>query len=549
MNKAQFFRHLQLTKVRRRIVRGVVFWFFLGLGLSALGKSSEPDKDALYRWALNPELQQSEVQHARMQLERAMASPETILRGNLVMPKAPRANHNKVFHLSLRESILLALRYNPNIQNSEIDRILQRYQLRIKENDFELQYALEGNLSYNHSQIAGGPSASSKSTVIAPRLSYNTPIGGKLNLGLDNQYDGISYTPRLNLEVSQPLLRGAGKTVAEQGLSDQRDTEEINKLKLKSSIINQVTTVIENYRRLILQNNALQTARTSLKDAQETLRNNQLKIKAGQLEPTANVQQSYQVESLKLALNQSINQVALAKQSLLQAIGLDPKMEIEVPNDVQIERLEVPVLEETLQYALQHNLDFLATLISYQIDKRALLVAKNQQLWKLDVIGNATLGLATDTQGSTSSVENLLNGRNASQSIGLKLSVPINDLSRRQKLIQAKLALEKDKINIAAQKRDLINTIINVLVNIQSQVEQIKLARRQVKLAKESYQLEKKKQAAGIASALDISNTQNQLINAQNVLISAKIGYLNQITQLQKILATTNDVWKLKVRY
>jgi outer membrane protein TolC len=61
--------------------------------------------------------------------------------------------------------------------------------------------------------------------------------------------------------------------------------------------------------------------------------------------------------------------------------------------------------------------------------------------------------------------------------------------------------------------------------------------------------LEKKKQQAGITSALDVNNTQNQLILAQAGLIGAKISYLNALSALQRLLGTTLDEWQIKLRY
>ncbi|CZR28408.1 type I secretion outer membrane protein%2C TolC family [Legionella pneumophila] len=109
--------------------------------------------------------------------------------------------------------------------------------------------------------------------------------------------------------------------------------------------------------------------------------------------------------------------------------------------------------------------------------------------------------------------------------------------------------MEKDKINLIAAKRALITSVTNTINNIQSLAKRYELAQKQVKLAEQSYALEKKKQQAGISSALDVNNTQNQLIQAQSGLIGAKIAYLNQLSALQRILGTTLDYWQIKLRY
>jgi outer membrane protein TolC len=57
------------------------------------------------------------------------------------------------------------------------------------------------------------------------------------------------------------------------------------------------------------------------------------------------------------------------------------------------------------------------------------------------------------------------------------------------------------------------------------------------------------KMQAGISTALDVNNTQNQLIQAQSGLIGAKIAYLNQLSALQRTLGTTLEHWNIKLRY
>ncbi|WP_347252070.1 TolC family protein, partial [Legionella sp.] len=108
---------------------------------------------------------------------------------------------------------------------------------------------------------------------------------------------------------------------------------------------------------------------------------------------------------------------------------------------------------------------------------------------------------------------------------------------------------EKDRLNLIAMKRSLETTITNTINNIESLAKRYQLAEKQVALAEKSYELEKKKQQAGIASALDVNNTQNQLIQAQMGLIGAKIAYLNQLSALDRILGKTLDHWQIKLRY
>ncbi|KTC80816.1 outer membrane efflux protein [Legionella cherrii] len=187
--------------------------------------------------------------------------------------------------------------------------------------------------------------------------------------------------------------------------------------------------------------------------------------------------------------------------------------------------------------------------MTLRADERAYKVAKNQQLWQLDVSGNVQSGVVNDVTGVNGGLNGIYNGNNITQAARLTLTVPLHDIGRRSQLINAKVRLEKDRLNLLATKRALITNITNTINNIRSLAKRYQLALKQVKLAEQSYALEKKKQQAGISSALDVNNTQNQLIQAQSGLINAKMAYLNQISNLQRTLGTTLEHWHIKLRY
>jgi outer membrane protein TolC len=198
---------------------------------------------------------------------------------------------------------------------------------------------------------------------------------------------------------------------------------------------------------------------------------------------------------------------------------------------------------------LHHNTEYLALQAAVRADKRAYLVAKNQQLWQLDLAANIQTGTLTNVDNRAVGFKNIYNGQNINEAAGVSLTIPLHDINRRNQLITAKIKLEKDQLQLVAARRIIITTVKNIIMAITSQAKQYELANRQLALASQSYALEKKKQQAGIASALDVSNTQNQLIQAQSSLINAKIAYLNQISALQRTLGTTLTDWQIKLRY
>jgi outer membrane protein TolC len=526
----------------------VLFAFLCLSGTASAVPSSEPA--SLYKWVNDPVLEAQKVEEAGVRLRQAMAHPEFMLDGWVELPTSPVSRRHKAYKLSLREAILLALRYNPNIQNAELDRIVQHYQLRLAHNEFELQYALGTSGTIQKSTYNGIGSDTTRSIIGSPEFDLKTKWGTKASLSVDNNVGGNNnYNPVLNLNLTQPLLRGFGRAANEVGLLDATDNEWLNKLNVQQSVVDQITQVITSYRNLILSANNLKNQRLQVTEANKSFEINEKKIKAGQLEPTGNIQLSYQIESLNLLVEQGVNDFNTASQDLLQSIGLDPAMHLSVPSDVTLKKTIVPNLQQSIEIALNYNVQYLAQKMAIRADERAYKLAKNQQLWQLDVSGTIQSGTVNDVTGTSTGLKGIYNGNNTTEAARLTLTVPLQDLNRRSQLISSKIRLEKDRINLIATKRALVTNITNTIHTIESLAKRYELAQKQVHLAEQSYVLEKKKQQAGISSSLDVNNTQNQLIQAQSGLIGAKIAYLNQLSALQRILGTTLHYWDIKLRY
>lgn len=524
----------------------------------------QSDIDHHYDFALAPAVEASSVEQSQDDLNFAIADPEYLLKHDVHLPISPTINNEKPFFLSLRDAIYLSLRYNTQLQSAELDRIVQRYSLRMAKNKFEFQYALDGAGNWNWAKQLGVNQATTNSLNLTPTIKKKTRFGTEASVGLMNNYDNYNYAPQITLNIKQPLLRGFGKTFNEQSLNDQLDDELSGKMGMKQAVIDRVTDVIMAYRSLIQQNNALGTQKQSLKEAKKTYWINEKNIKAGTLSPKGNIQQAFQVSYIESNLESQENSLIQARQRLLTAIGLDPNMSVKVPSDVALEKLLVPDLKKTQAQALAKNTSYQQAIVSYRKTKRAYEVMKVKKRWQLDFNANITTGGSAIT-GADASIKRILTLRNNGafnafvnrlfnegtngEQLGLTFSVPIRDLSLRSEMINAKVSLEKSRLQLLSMKRKLETDVINSINSIRTQVRLYNMNVRQVALAKESYELELKRQEAGIATSIDVTNTQNQLISARNNLIGAKITYLDEITKLEQMLGITLEVWKMDIRF
>lgn len=449
--------------------------------------------------------------------------------------------------LSLEEAILLALRYNTNIQSGEIDRVLQKFSLRQAANEFEVQYAL--TVGYNASQTrSNGLSSGTDLSTVTPSMSLNNHYGGNYTLQMNNPTTDGTYNPGLNLTVTQPLMRGFGKAVTLAPYYNAVDQEIANKLSLKNTLISSISSIITDYRNLIGSQYDVKTSQIGLDNYAETLRSVKALIKAGRKAPSDIVQAQSDYTSQEVNLERTKNNVVLSKLTLVNNIGLAPQINFVVPEDVKDIKQITLDAKALFGIALENNPAYLIAQLNVRQQERLLLIARDNMRIQLDATVNLNTGNGSGT-GPNQGFASLSNNYNTMTQVGFLLTVPIQDFSLKSALISAQTSLSEAQINLAAAKRQLMNSIINDVTNVRSNYKQVQLAINSVKLADQNQRILNAKYKLGMQSTFEVNQQLKNLLDQRSQLIRAKIDYLNSLTQLYVDTGTLLDKYQIQVRY
>ncbi|MDR0480714.1 MAG: TolC family protein, partial [Gallionellaceae bacterium] len=178
--------------------------------------------------------------------------------------------------ITLSDAIVLGLRRNRTIRSAYLGRISDKFSLRVVENSFNPQLALNGSYTANHD-----PTGNSRTAEVTPTATLTSKIGTQFSLSWANQTGSVSdplgtgsaldtqiadntlstRSQVATLSVTQPLLRGAGYKIATAPLRQARLDELANKLTLKSSVSDTVTNIISAYYELLRAQEQLKIAR------------------------------------------------------------------------------------------------------------------------------------------------------------------------------------------------------------------------------------------------------------------------------------------------
>jgi len=455
--------------------------------------------------------------------------------------------------LSLADAVFIGLRDNRQVKSAYINRIAQKFDLFVVQARFRptAVLAASGQLSGQSAQTGGS------TITLAPTATWLIPTGGQFQFswsrtdnrggvgGGDNTTTSVSFT--------QPLLKGAGIAVNMAPIRTAELQEKINRLSLKSTVSATVTAIVEAYRSLLQAQDQLVIAEDSLARSRQQLTVNQALIDAGRMAAADIVQTQADIANQQVALLGAQQQRNSAQLSLLTLLAMDLHTNVVAGDTLKAEHVAID-LDHAIAIALDNRMDYLSERLALEQARINLMLAKNNRLWNLAVVGNAQHTAQTLT-GPTQYVKDPLTGNLVAQSVlggnsgavGLQLSIPLGDFSLRQGEIDASVATHSQEINLEDLRQQVESQVRDSVQAVEMSWLQVDAARLARELAAHTLDLEKERLTAGRVSNFEVLTFETNLRAADTQELDAAIAYLNALTTLDQQLGTTLDTWKVSL--
>ncbi|WP_071517358.1 TolC family protein [Geitlerinema sp. PCC 9228] len=462
------------------------------------------------------------------------------------------------FKLTLENAIILALQNNRQIKNAYLDRIIDRQNLAVAEDEFVPNFSPRIFTDFVENRF-GDNSTSRGEIGIDTGLTMDLPTGGNIQIlwqGRRNWQEIAEniWNQEIAVNIEQPLLQDAGIDVNREPIERARIQEKINILTLKNSLIGTIDRVTRAYRNLIQAQQALIIRENALQSTKRQLEVTQALIDAGRRPGIDIVSSQSSVAEQEVELQRAQNNLQEAQLNLLEILDIqrDRDMTIiaaETPSleninletslaGLEIENITLDSLtvKKLLPIALANNPDYLQAKLAVEIEKLDLLLAKNERLWQFDVTGGYRNNLDTSSEDSQEF------------RVGLQLQREFGDLRREQSVSRARIQLQKEQNRLKEERENLTIELQNRLRDLRFQRRQITLEQEALQLTEQQLENEREKLRLGVdVSILDIANLEDDVVEAQNRELQAVIDYLNQLTSLQITLGTTLKRWGVSV--
>lgn len=443
--------------------------------------------------------------------------------------------------LTLSDAIYLGLRRNRAIRSAYLERIAQKFDLRVAEDIFNPKLQLNGRYT------AGGTQADRyRKMELTPDATMLTPYGTRLNLSWSQNMTAADNAGRMrndgaSLSIIQPLLRGAGREVATAPVRLARLGEQSNRLNLKASVMDTITQIIRAYREVMRAQEHLQIADSALERSRELLAVNAALIESGRMAAFDMIQTEAEVATQELAVEEGANMLAAQRLALLQLLALDLNTPLRVVDRLEAQPMEV---QEAAALALAEGLQpaYLNQLIATARAEIGLVVANDSRRWNVSLVGSATQ--ARDRFPAPS-------GRQATRSweryVGIQLEIPVGDLSTRQAQVQAQVEVQTQQVSMEEARQQLARDIGNAVRNIGARWRQFGIAQRALDLSRQKLQIEQEKLMVGRSSNFQVLSFEADLRNAENTRLNALISYLDAQTALDQIQGTALLTWEIEL--
>jgi len=473
-----------------------------------------------------------------------MAAPDQAAPNTPAAPAAPN---------TLEDFIQLAIQHNLDVQVERYNPQLSLYDLRIAYAGYDPAFSISGQHDYRKSggQIFNGTrfnGTTSDDNTFSSGITGALPWGMSYNLkGTttdDYGYSGTNYfrsgTGSVSLGLTQPLLKNFLTDQTRLNISVAKNRVKFSEQGLRQQVITTVSDVANAYYELIAAQENVNVQQEALKLAEQLYTENKKRVEVGVLAPLDEKQAQSQVAASRAALLTAQQSVEIAENTLKSLITDDY---LTIHDEVlrPTESLTAPKQTFNLQDSWNNGLTKRPDLLQAKLDLEQagiqLKYAKNQVLPELDVFGS--YGLSGSRNEFSGAFEDIHDGSLPSYTYGAQLSIPLGNVSARNKYRQGKITVQQSLLAVKKLEQSVMVDVDNAIKTAQAKFESVDATHEARLYAQAALEAEQKKLENGKSTSFVVLQLQSNLTTARSEEIRALADYNEALVTLAKVQGTT----------
>lgn len=435
---------------------------------------------------------------------------------------------------TLRDVLEIAYDQNRDFISEKESLYLTALELSNARHDFTPQ--VSAVLSYLFSD--GSEAAKSQRSLLGLDVTQRLWTGGRLSLSGDTSFQGTygegladpaTFSSSLGVQLSQPLLRGAGSEVA---LESRIQAERNLIYAIRSFELFRQDFSIEVARRFYDIFGQIQSLENQHRNMESVI------FARRKAEAFFDVGRTNELDVLRARRSELSSQISLiAAEEALRVelerfkvfLGLDPIEQIQIEAS---EFSAIPVSYNrgsAVDVALANRLDVINRREQLEDQERALRIAENNLLPDL----NLDLGYNRASQPEAGFTSQSLD--NESYSVGVSMELPFDRVRERNSLRSSQIALDRAYRSYQEFEDNLIVQVTSALRELTRRWKSLELLRILIKDQEKNERIAQIRVNRGEIDNRDLLEVQQELLEARNNLIRENIDY--EITRLRLLRA------------
>jgi len=465
----------------------------------------------------------------------------------------PPPTGSGAFHLTLEEALEMALQHNLPLQIATLDRDAAALGVPVAEAKFDPVPGFE--LLAGDERFVDAPEdpqdatpgeeieegtqrADEEAGALFVRQELHSAGTLTLSGGLVRDAERLpdevgedDYEGGATLLLRQPLLRGGGFTVGNREIQEAGYSRDIFDAQLQAAVLNISAQAQEAYWNTLLAQRLIEVSEQAIGRDRELIEASHALFRAGRANQRDVVSAEIRLADDESLLAERRGEVERRQLLLRDVLGLPIGEPISLAEQtVPFEPVEIQ-LGEWIERALANRPEL--RLLVARLGQSALIVR---------LAGNAVLP-ALDFLGAYRRSDFATTGRKAwgfesqAWTAGLHFEIPVGNVAARDRLRQAKLLHERVERELRNQRRLIeieVRTetigLAQTLENLSAQTAKLEDSRAKLEIANTRYQL-------GLANNFDVTDAQNDLVDAESALLQGIVDYANGLVRLEARIA------------
>jgi outer membrane protein TolC len=441
-----------------------------------------------------------------------------------------------ILDLTLDRVLDIALKNNLGIQIAELSRNALEPEVAKAKAKFHPTVGFEVSSSGDRT-VSEDISKGNNQNVVG-FVRQEVPTGATVTFSSDFTRDEVrgdsspkDYGSAMAVVFRQPLFRGGRAFVATKQIKDAEFDLRVEEAKLKAEILKVVADAKSAYYRVILSRNVIAATKAAIERDETLIDASESLFKAGLVtkRDVFSAQISLAKDSAKLI--SAHGDLDLAKNDLLDTLGL-PIWTVVRLVDKDINFQPVPVeLQKWINTAVENRPEILEVQEKLAKSSLNLRTTKNTVLPQLDFVGSYQRSQNGSDAGSAFRL------RGHQWNVGLVFSIPIWNVSAKSELTRAEfehLRLQRQQLQT---RRQVELEVRAAVIKLRKSLERMRALRKIVEQANGKLEVSKARFALGYATNLDITDAQDDLLNAETDLLEALVDYNIGLAELEAAVA------------